>query len=952
MASQLTDDLILSHRLIERRYVQIPKDQKALLDDNAWSETLSRGQHPMLNVPASVLQDVKDVHTRKHAKPTPQATSSARRPSTADTAGFPSRSSSQEAPASSPDHNNDEQVPWSSSPVHHFRARYELQIPSSNSRQSSSPSNSPRKSRTAPQLVNDEPQSSGVNSVGLEIEPPGFVPQVTEPPVNRTALRLIATASAKPEPTPPSAQLPTGTVERVNGQPLAKRRRVTENVHFTGHDSTPSEAVAAIRPSQQPDNSNQNSLTTTTSISNPSLNTQSTRGNRHKPSEPKVMSDPAPVRSFTPTFEGRQRARAAQHLVITETPISGPSFAPPPAERTTLAKAPSHTPKPPQRPLQHSQASSSTTYEMFRLAYPDYSRSSRDFVIALLSVKQLRRERALHEFLFDDFIRAYSSDYFAYVSECSRKQIDKILPGIQWYNENVQDVLYTKKIVRKNNLTAFLDFHIEEAHSIRRALGDSQSTESAAEDSDENIEDALDEDEENEPEVIELDRETECQASPELHIKSPEVVTDSPQLRSQTSLEINKLSGSADAEQGDKQTQGLGSEENVQESHAQAVTPRRSPELRVQSPGSAKFTAPLRVYDAPQARNSATPLSVKSFASQEISRDNWSPSLPSSAGTSRLMTSLDRALTQTQTAPVESLPQHLASSVASRGSRTALAGDEDSDDENAFEPPMPPPTRPTGIPASSKRSSVVLADRNADDNGASNSESPMPLPQSAADPSSTSKSRGSLVDTKHDEDASAQSKPPMQRGTPLLSPSKPRNTSAEEDEADSLEVPMSPLPQVLEPSSTSRPKGSQLGKKDGTEEGDNDAVEARPPPKSTQSIPARGPTPRPSPVAARLMPTSTMPAPKSSALCQGSVTGPQRSQARVSKASSVILGAGRHHSAGSSIASSADGRHSKKRLSETPEQRSLRLKAFMQEQMEKKKRLSSKTPESSFTSRG
>lgn len=906
----------------------------------------------MLNVPASVLQDVKDLHIRKYAKSKQQASSSAQRPATANSEDLPPRSTSQGSQTSSPQQDDDHETSWSISPVHH------LEIPSPGPQQPSSQPKSPLKRKAPPQVVNDEPQSSGVNSSGLEIEPPGYVSQAMEPPVNRTALRVISKASAKPEPTPPSAQLPIATGERVNKPSLAKRRRITEDAHYTGKDSTPKEPAAAMRSSQKPKNGNQTSLNTTaTSASSPSLSTQIARGKMSMLSQPKVMSDPAPYRSFTPTFEGRRHESAAQHLVITRTPTPGPSFAPTRAQRSIPTKTPSYTPKPSQRSLRHSLTSSSTSYEMFRLAYPDYSRSSRDFVTALLSVKQLRRDRALHEFLYDDFIRAYSSDYFAYVSECSRKQIDKILPGIQWYNENVQDVLYIKKIVRKNNLAAFLNFHANEAHSIRRALGDSQSTESAVEDSDENMEDGLDGNKEDEPEVIEVSSGAESQASPELHIESPGPVKGS-RLRTQPSLRTDEPTGTAhiaqDAGQEDEQMMAGHSSEEDQQPLVEAGTSRRSPEFHTVSPSATKVTAALTKHHAPQARKSTTPTSVRSFASQENGRDFLSPISSSSGGTSRLASSRTHAAMQRQKAPVTSPPQWPLKSVASRGAQTVLVADEDSDDEDAFESPMPSPMVPTAatsLPSNNSRAaSTNKTSDDGDDKTVFNVESPIPLPQRAAGPpSSLSRSWDGPVDGQKNEDASAPSRLPAQRNIVSLPNNRPRTISVEEDEATSSEVPMSPLPRVLGPSSSNRSKGLPVDKEDGMDEDDDGPFELQPLRK--KNVIAPEPTPRSSTAAAQPITTSTMPALKPSALVQSRVMDRKRSEAGVSKAPSVILGEGRRHSAGSSIASSANVPRSKKRMSETPEQRSLRLKAFMEQQMEKKRRLSSGTPGSPSASR-
>lgn len=901
MASQLTDDLILSHRIIKRRYVQIPKDQKAHLDDNAWSENLSHGQHPMLNIPASVLQDVKDLHTRKLAKSTEPSASSANRPPSSRSSGLPPRLSSHEVPASSPQQDDDDEpFPWSQSPVHHLRAQNDYRLPSSSAHQPSSPNKSPLKRKNPPQFINDVPQSSSVNSVGLEIEAPGFVSQVIEPPVNRAAMRVIATDSAKPEPTPPSAQLPVATGERGSQPSAAKRRRVMDDIHEQGNNSPSSEPVVTVIPSQRPNTSNQNSLTTTTSASSAPLSTHIARGSTNKSSEPKIMSDPAPIRSFTPTYEGRRQATAARHLVVAGTPTLGTSYAPPPAQQHASAKAPSNTPKPSHQSRQSSQASPSVSFETFKRAYPGYSRSSRDFTTALLMVKTRRCDRILHEILYDDFIRAYTTEYFAYVSECSRKKIRNILRDIEWYNENVQDVLYTKKVVRKDNLGAFLAAHAAEAESIRRSLPSSEETESTVEESDEDMDDAPDSSEGHEPEVIELDRESEIQASPELHIESPGPVQASSQHRSQVPLQVDSPTGTAhvveDLGQMNKHKQDLASGEDAQEPHIEEATPadtsRLSPELHTESPRAAKVTAAVEGHHATEAHNLTTPGSVKSFASQEFSREFLGQILPSSAGSLNPASSRKHADIQQQGAPIVSPSHRAARTGASRSSWNLLAVDEDSDDEDAFDPPLPP-TRSAATPSSSKRSHAISVGRNADGNKVAHRSS---LPTAGAPSSVTGPTRSSVDEEKEEEE--------------------------EEEEEDAANQ--------------------------------DDVLEAHPPRKVTQSTQAPKETPRSSTAAERRTTTPQIPAstaPKPPAPVSSSAMGPPRLDGRFPKGSTVILGAERRHSAGSSIASSTNGPRSKKRVSETPEQRSQRLKAFMEAQMEKKKkRLSSGTPSSTFAS--
>lgn len=839
----------------------------------------------MLNIPAGVLQDVKDLYTRKSAKSTEPAASSPKRPSTSHSVRLPPRLSSQEVPASSPQEEEDddeEPLPWSQSPVHHLRAQNDYRLLSSSARQPSSPNRSPLKTNDLPRFLNPEPQSSSVNSTGLEIEVPGFVSQVLEPPVNRTAMRVIATDSAKPEPTPPSAQLPIATGERVSAPPAAKRRRVTDGVHDGYNDSPSLEPVIAIEPSQRANTSNHNSLTTTTSASSAPLSTQLARGSTNKSSEPKFMSDPAPIRSFTPTYEGRRQATAARHLVIAGSPTPGTTFAPPPAQRNTSAKALPYASKPSQQSRESSQTSPSTPFDTFRRTYPDYSRSSRDFTTALLMVKTRQRDRILHEILYDDFIRAYTTDYFVYVSECSRRQFKNILRDIEWYNENVKDVLYTKKVVRKDNLAEFLDAHAAEAHHIRQNLPDAQSTTSTEEESDEDMNDVPLEVDGYDSQAMELDLESEIQASPEFSIKSPGPVQEPSRRRSQLPLEIEGPNGTGyvaeSVEQMDKHEQDFAGGEDTQEPLLEAATPAGTPrlsrELQAESPIATKVTPALEGDHLAQAHESSTSGSMKSFASQEISRELLGQVPPSSTGSLKPTSSRNHVTTQA-TAPIVSPSHRAARSVASKDSRALLAVDDDSDDEDAFDPPLPPMRSAAG--------------RDADGNNVTYRSS---LPRAAAS-SSINRSNHSVVD---DE---------------------------EEDKAEEVEH--------------------------------QDSVLAQPPSKGIKSVHVLEKTLRSSSAAERRTAMSRMPAstaPKPLAPISSSAMGPPRLEGRALKASSVLLGAERRHSAGSSIASSIRGSGLKKRLSETPEQRSQRLKAFMEAQMEKKKRLSSGTPSSTFASRG
>lgn len=973
MASHLTDDSILSHRLIKRRYVQIPKDQQAHLA-NAWWETLNHGPQPMFNVPDSVLQDVKDLHQRNHPEPTQQSASSAQRPSTANSPNLTPRSSGQNHPTSSPQRDVDDQCSWSPSPDHHLRAQRrspedepagghqaaepEMPLSSPISRQPSLPPKSPPKRKIPSQFINIEPQSSGGHSEGLDIEAPGFVTQVMEPSVNRTALRVIATASGKPEPTPPSAQMPIGAGERPIKSPPAKKRRVMEDAKFSSNHPKPTEPISTTISGQKPNDSNQNSLTTITSASSPSLGTQPSRQRPIQARGPKIQSDPAPFSTLTPTFEGRHRDTAAQHLAITESLTPGLLDAPPPAQRNADAKGALATQTATKDPVQLSQASPTTSYEAFRLVYPDYSRSSRDFVIALLSVKQLKRDRALHDSMYDDFIRAYSSDYFAYVSECSRKQVSKILPGLQWYNEHVDNVLYTKKLVRKDNLSDFLEVHTKEAHSIRRTLADSQSTDSADDDSDEEMEDPLDEEPESEqdqrePEVVELDNDdVESRVSPEFHMESPGAIIKASPFRNQMPARIDKTTEGMriveDVERGDNQMEVTVGEDDCHEAPVKADNTKRYPDFHPVSAGAVKVLALSKAWQAPQARKSPTPSPTRSLASQEYGRELMSPILSSSPGFPTIMS--PRAHTGNQSPQIQRIhiatPPQRAARSSSKGLRNLPTDDEDDEDKDTFQPDksLPPRTAATG---SGKKSPIYSEARGAEDDDDSNGEGPTSPPQRAFGPRQARTPRHSFAQNEHDGGDSGPKEPPApQQDTKSLPTDIPRHGSALKEENSAHELPTSLLPRKAERLPRSRSPPLPVDEKDDTDE--DDAFDPPPPKEVTQGGPVPKTELRSSTATKRPTISSTARVVKPAALGQRSVTGPEKSDVRPS----LSLGTGKRNSVGSSVGSSANVPWSKKKSSETHEQRSLRLKAFMAERMEKQRRLSSGIPASTSASKG
>lgn len=524
MVSSFAQDLIQSDRLVNRRYVRIPHEQKKLLKrDDAWSDILCSGHRGMLNVPEQVLQDVKGFHVRHHGKTPSTQNSPTAEAATADT-------SKRQQPVSRPppDSNNDaddaiQRTPstWPSSsrpdeaddPAQEPAEKGVLEIeavpPASARRPSESQSPPPEHgNESRSQFPAVVPPSSMTNSDDLEIQAPGYLSQEIEFPVNRGALRTIA--STEPEPTPPSAQLPVASTKQA--APVKTRHR-TDAFPDMGHeDAARKTAIAALEMSKWGTsglNAHQRSSTTTAATSSLVLSTGA-QSLSEKPSQlrpPPLFDNPAESKNnssnLTATWEGRRQASPCPQ--VTSTNFLAPAYgnAPPNAQ-----------------PVRHSNSKPLTPYEKFKAAYPDYPEITRNFVCGCLNVKQVMRDRTLPEFLYDDFVRAFST-FTMYVSECNRRKTKNIMTAVTWYIETTKDPEYLKKIIRKDNLDAILEAHADDVRTIRRALPDSQSMESnsVVEDSDDEMLEASVEGDEQDVEVEELSLEDAHQfrPSPEPH---------------------------------------------------------------------------------------------------------------------------------------------------------------------------------------------------------------------------------------------------------------------------------------------------------------------------------------------------------------------------------------------------------------------------------------------------
>lgn len=506
-----------------------------LLDkDEAWSENLSHGPRRMVNVPPEVLENFHKRNAANLAQPSspvPQPTPKASRPplSTApgvdneeDVEGTPFSDWSQSPPRPSSDQSiqNAEQEP----PLR-------ISLPS--------PAMIQPKRKAPPAYVEDAPSSSAVQSEGLEMQPLEALSEESGTPVNRPAVRAVATGSTRPRATPPSAQEQTipstfsGTGQSDEQQQSADRQRRINETALREQELEPSgqSVISMASPELQPIAPGGNEQSSATNISKPLLRTKAASDQHRQSSLPKAGSgwviDQDSTSSLTPTWEGRRAAMATQQEKLIQAPASSlPLPGPQPARAGRRTSTLNST----RQSLGSTQAGPKvrTPYDEFRAAYPDYQESSNVFVNALLIVERLKRDWALPEFLYDDFVRVFSTAYLQYISMSLITKADEILTAVQWYNDNVKDMQYHQKVITKDNIHDMVKAHATEAHKARNSIGASEITvEGAAhEKPDEDLEDEAEQDEQSvdgqEPgEAGRKEGVPVLMRSPELHIGSP-----------------------------------------------------------------------------------------------------------------------------------------------------------------------------------------------------------------------------------------------------------------------------------------------------------------------------------------------------------------------------------------------------------------------------------------------
>ncbi|KAL1882294.1 hypothetical protein Daus18300_000780 [Diaporthe australafricana] len=553
MSTAFSQEYVQADRLIRRRYVQIPGAQKELLErPDAWSENLSSGPRGMMNVPPEVLQDIKEFHVRTHVKPRQQ--SHPTQQASPAGASAPPKSSRPEQPRfgsqlSQDDQasEGDSQISWSPSPSRSSPAVRPAQ-PSkawgpgpSSKHQPVSRSPISQKRKTPPRPFSSGRPSSTAQSDGVPYEPLSVLGQETCPPVNRAANRVVETESTLPAATPRSAQLEvipstfkaTGQGAGVEVSRSLKRRRV-EDTKLSDKDYetiTPTLPLPKASPKPRSTAPHKDQNSSASSVSTPSFPSQTAVEQPQPSNLPQTASasgsDQRSSSNYAPTYEGRPRDTPTQQKQVLRHPASGSSMAPAPGQRPADLNQLDHVGRP-QGDVGNI-IGQRTPYQEFKAAYPDYEESTRAFIRACLCVEKLEYERALPEFLYDDFVRVHSTVYMDYYGEAQIRKYSEVLKATQWYNENVKDVVYTKKVIRRDNLPGILRTHAPAVRQIRESIRAAIEAHPLADDvesseeSDENTTDhgEADQQEETGPQELEIEQIPGSRESPELHIDSP-----------------------------------------------------------------------------------------------------------------------------------------------------------------------------------------------------------------------------------------------------------------------------------------------------------------------------------------------------------------------------------------------------------------------------------------------
>ncbi|VUC23170.1 unnamed protein product [Clonostachys rosea] len=100
-------------------------------------------------------------------------------------------------------------------------------------------------------------------------------------------------------------------------------------------------------------------------------------------------------------------------------------------------------------------------FELFTQTYPAYEKDYRgtiwSFVRACVCLDYLMKANSLRDYLWDDFIRAFSADYVEYV-----ENTDDPLPALDWFNTLTGAPVFTQLLVKRDTIHDILNSYPDE----------------------------------------------------------------------------------------------------------------------------------------------------------------------------------------------------------------------------------------------------------------------------------------------------------------------------------------------------------------------------------------------------------------------------------------------------------------------------------------------------------
>ncbi|KAL2675442.1 hypothetical protein Neosp_011627 [[Neocosmospora] mangrovei] len=501
-----------------RNLTNIPRDQKELLEDSdSWAVDLKNTPHGLAHVPGHVLKTVKEAYTAQKAT-TDNSTPKSRKRNGSAVASTSSkrmrngithtpREESEESAQSSPER----EISWEPSPTRPGPSKSIHVAIKTAMVQSSMIQETPKAARGPPpkRLSPFEP-SEDESDNELETEIPQGMPQPGAP-VNRTAARLEPAApvpmpiSSKPMATPPCAQpsnptqptipntvvVPRETCQELAATKKRQSRRIFKGINVGDTEKKvhhmpnrlPATKTFATVESSIPTSSDPVIPATLKSTATQESVIQSIEENEsdHDANE-SVRSDDEPPVAEASNREGEsimQSIEAPEVHQNAKTPMKQSSQKPVAAQQSDAQPKVETSPMQVNGrqgsqsnvcpPLCIGPSASKEPYEVFLHHYPmfaedDWGRkeagTKMSFVIACVYLNWLRRRKKLRDYLYDDFIRAFTEDYKEYVESAKDKQ--KTLVAIEWFNKLSEKPTYSQYVVNRGNLSFILKSYPEE----------------------------------------------------------------------------------------------------------------------------------------------------------------------------------------------------------------------------------------------------------------------------------------------------------------------------------------------------------------------------------------------------------------------------------------------------------------------------------------------------------